>query len=292
MKNYEIFKIELKKAIYNRGFIIALSIGIFLSILSLIYQINVFTKQNTMLNKYLQNVDISYNPDLTGDILFNKWIGAEGGSLGSIVYFFVFPLLIVLPYGWSFASEIKSGYSKQMVVRGGRLKYIFAKYLAMFTSAGLAMILPMIFSILITACVFPIKTPFVLDDVMYGVFSNSLFAGLYYTKPILYIVLYLLIDFVICGLMGCICIAVPILIKQKYIVMIIPMLVCLGIEYISKYVFNFKSYYNYEISPLYFLKPVQGRFPASIWIILLTGLMLFIITFIVPAIWEKKHEIY
>lgn len=290
--NNTIYKIEMKKAICNRGFIITITIGMILAVLSLIYWINLNTNQKKLLSRYTETVDISYNPDVTSDILFNRWIGSESGSLGSVVYFFVFPLLIVLPFGWSFAAEMKNGYSKMVIVKCGRMKYFYAKYLAMFTSAGLAMIIPMIFSIAITACFYPAITPFVMDDVYYGVFDYSLFADLYYTRPFLYLVLYLLIDFCICGLLACLCMTISMVLRQKYLVMVVPMLVCLGIEYTTKYVYDLNSYYNYEISPLYYLKPMEGRLPANGRIIFLSGVILFIITFVLTGIWEKKHEIY
>lgn len=291
-ENRGIYKIEIKKAICNRSFLIAVIVGMVLAVLSLVYQVNMYNTQKENLDAYIETVDIIYNPDVTSNILFNCWIGSEAGSLGTIIYFFVFPILIVIPFGWSFATEMKTGYSKMIIVQCGRMKYFFAKYFALFTSAGLAMIVPMIFSILITACFFPIEVPFVLDDVFYGVFANSLFAELYYSKPFLYIIAYLLVDFVMCGLLACLCLTISIWIRQKYVVMVVPMLVCLGIEYITKYVYDLSSYYNYEISPFYYLKPMQGRLPASMSVICISGIILFLITFILTGIWEKKHEIY
>lgn len=287
MRNREICSIELKKAVRNKSFIFVITIGMILAVLSLIFWINQRNRDSIM-----YTTEYIYNPNTSWNTVYNKWIGGESGSLGSTVFFFVFPIIIALPFGWSYASEKKSGYDKAMIVHNGKGRYFFAKYLATFISGGLAMVIPMMFSMMITMCVFPIDIPFVTGDIYYAIFSDSLFAELFYTKPYLYVLIYLILDFIMCGLLACICITATLIIRQKYVVMIIPMLICLGIEYMSRYFFDINSSNNVEISPLYYLKPTQSRLPASGFVIGITCLILAVTTFVVPLIWERHHEIY
>ena len=93
MKN--VLQIELNKAIKTRYFAISIIIGTMIGIVGLVYNVNLV---------YNSQIYDGINPCYEGFTLFNHWIGGEGFSLGSSLYFFVFPLLIALPYGWSFWS--------------------------------------------------------------------------------------------------------------------------------------------------------------------------------------------
>lgn len=290
-----ILKIELNKAIKNKGFTIAIMLGMILAVLSLIYSINIYKRDKNATADYAQKYNIVYNPEAEAHTIFNNWIGGEGGSLGTAIYFFIFPLLIALPYGWSYSSEKKSGYRKAMIVYCGKRNYFMSKYIATFISGGLAMIIPMIFSIIITSCYFPAITPFVIDDVYYGVFGYDLMSKLYYTYPFLYLFLYLLIDFVVCGILSCVCMTATLLIKQKPLVMITPMALCMGIDYCSKFIYEYenrKGYYPKNISPMRYLKSCVGGYPASMTVIGCTALILFIITFVITYGLEKHNEVY
>ena len=111
MKN--VLQIELNKAIKTRYFAISIIIGTMIGIVGLVYNVNLV---------YNSQIYDGINPCYEGFTLFNHWIGGEGFSLGSSLYFFVFPLLIALPYGWSFCGEKNSGYMRQMLVRAGEKK--------------------------------------------------------------------------------------------------------------------------------------------------------------------------
>lgn len=292
MKN--ILGIELKKAVMNKGFLTAVLIGIFLAVVSFIYNVSINKNDTNAMTEYAESDGVTYNPDTASDTLFNNWIGGEGGSLGTVVYYFIFPLLITLPYGWSFVSEKKSGYWRTMAVYCGKRNYYVCKYIAMFLSGGMAMVIPLIFSIMLTACYFPAVKPFVVYDIYYAVFSNSLFADLYYTYPFIYLLVYLVIDFVFCGVLACLCMTAALFIKQKPIVMVTPMLFCMAVNFCTKFVYDaaIHSYNNKELSPLYYLKPYSNRYPSDMMVIAMTAVALFIVTFVISYGWERHNEIY
>lgn len=107
----KVLRTEIKKAIMTGYFIISIAIGILISMLGLVYNVGLFCGN--------QRYD-GMNPCYEAFTLFNHWIGGEGFSLGSSLYFFVFPILIAIPYGWSYCGEQKSGYMSQMIVRTGK----------------------------------------------------------------------------------------------------------------------------------------------------------------------------
>ena len=285
-------KIELKKALRNRAFYVSIAIAMTCVILSLVYCINIYNNDMEMKVLLSESSSICYAPDLPIYTLFNHWIGGEAFSLGTSVYFFIFPLLCALPYGWSYCIEKKSGYTRTMVVQCGRKKYYKAKYLATFISGGLAMVLPMITSIIMAAYFFPAIKPDVIYDIYYGISKRSLMSQLFYEVPFLYLFIYLCIDFVFCGLLACCSMAATSVIKQKYIVTFIPFLLCVGLELFMRLTYDFSDFYNSEFSPFYYLRPCGGRYPASFLIIAGTALCIFLVTYGVVNIWERKHEIY
>lgn len=214
MKN--VLQIELNKAIKTRYFAISIIIGTIIGIVGLVYNVNLV---------YNSQIYDGINPCYEGFTLFNHWIGGEGFSLGSSLYFFVFPLLIALPYGWSFCGEKNSGYMRQMLVRAGEKSYLTAKFLATFMAGGLAMVVPLIINFMLTAMFIPAITPVPTYDTMYGVFGNSLFSRLYYTQPFAYVAVYMLVDFMFCGALACITMLSAQFIKYKWVNCIFPFVV-------------------------------------------------------------------
>ena len=159
----KVLRTEIKKAIMTRYFIISIAIGILISMLGLVYNVGLFCGN--------QRYD-GMNPCYEAFTLFNHWIGGEGFSLGSSLYFFVFPILIAIPYGWSYCGEQKSGYMSQMIVRTGKQRYLTAKYIATFISGGLTMVVPLITNFMLTALFVPAIKPVPTYDTTYGVFGN------------------------------------------------------------------------------------------------------------------------
>ncbi len=285
-----IFILEVKKAIQNKLFILSIIIGFVITLLSFYYNIKIYQQSIVEVNSISNSV--SYNPQAPVFTSFNHWIGGEPFSLGSAIYFFVFPLLIGMPYGWSYCEEKNSGYQKNLVVISGKRAYFFSKYCAVFFSGGLAMVLPLLLNFILTILFFPSIVPVVIYDIYYGVFGSSLMANLYYTKPFLYVGGYLLIDFVYCGLIACLSLTASSFIRQKWAVAIAPFLFCLVVHLSTRFVYTSSGTLYKQYSPLYFLRPVESGYPASWIIIFLSATTLFLITFLSYMIWECNREIY
>lgn len=274
--------VEIRKSIKTKYSLLTLLIGTIITMVSLIYNIQILLQAKSSIYE-------GYNPCNEAYILFNHWIGGEAYSLGSSLYFFVFPILIAIPYGWSYCEELTSGYRLQIIARVGKKKYIIGKYIATFISGGLAMTTPMLINFMMTALFFPAIKPVVSYDTMYGVFGYSLFSELYYTHPFVYVVLYLILDFIFCGSLTCLTMISAKYIKHKWVNCIFPFLVCMIINLCSNF-FISTSKQNYEISPFYFLRPAESAYPAklSIILIMLFGIILF--TIIYNWITGRKNE--
>lgn len=282
MKNT--MKLEIHKAIKNKLFVISILLGCVITILSLIYQVNV---------SGLDSVESGRNPMFSAYTVFSTWIGGDGFSLGASVYFFIFPLLISIPYGWSYCEEKRKGYVGGVVVRAGKTPYFLSKYVAVFLSGGLSMVLPLIFNFLLAMLFFPATMPQPIYCTVYGIYSGSLMSDLFYTQPFLYVFFYLCLDFVYCGLLACICLAVSTWIRQKWVVVILPLFFCLAVTYGQRFIYTSPMTVQYkQTSPLYFLHPVDIMYPASWFIILTSAAVIFAATLLIHLVWERRHEIY
>ena len=70
----------------------------------------------------------------------------------------------------------------------------------------------------------------------------------------------LFIDFVYCGFLVCICMAVSGIVRQKWGVVLIPFLLLLFVHVITDYIYSDPSVAYKELSPLYFLRGVEVRY--------------------------------
>ena len=284
-----VLKLELKKAFKNKFFWISVVLGCLITLLSFEHMVNMYYEGMSAISG--NSTDIIYDPHIGINTVFNCWIGGEPFSLGSSIYFFVFPLLIALPYGWSYSEERKCGYRRMMITKTGKKKYYCAKYVAVFLSGGVAMVLPLIFNFWMTLLVVPAILPDVTMNMFYGVFGGSFLAELYYTVPFLYVAIYLFIDFVYCGFLVCICMAVSGIVRQKWGVVLIPFLLLLFVHVITDYIYSDPSVAYKELSPLYFLRGVEVRYSVSGSIILLFAIGLLVIS-LIGIIKEYRNEIY
>lgn len=284
-----VLKLELKKAFKNKFFWISVVLGCLITLLSFEHMVNMYYEGMSAISG--NSTDIIYDPHIGINTVFNCWIGGEPFSLGSSIYFFVFPLLIALPYGWSYSEERKCGYRRMMITKTGKKKYYCAKYVAVFLSGGVAMVLPLIFNFWMTLLVVPAILPDVTMNMFYGVFGGSFLAELYYTVPFLYVAIYLFIDFVYCGFWVCICMAVSGIVRQKWGVVLIPFLLLLFVHVITDYIYSDPSVAYKELSPLYFLRGVEVRYSFSGSIILLFAIGLLVIS-LIGIIKEYRNEIY
>lgn len=285
-------RMELKKAFQNKMFLAALLLGCLITFISFIQVIGRYQTEQQWLKEIAEASSYMQNPMSAVYTLFNHWVGGENQSLGTSIYFLIFPLLAAIPYGWSCCEEKKSGYMRTVIVQGGKSRYFFSRYFAIFLSGGVVMIVPLLLNLALTALVFPAVKPDVIYDVYYGVFGGSLMSELYYSKPFLYVIFYLCIDFVFAGLIAGLSFVVSSWIRIKAVCVIFPEFILLVFHYISNMILHANPYIAYkETSPLFFLRPVQSAYNAS-WKNIILEAVVLAAAAVFCFLWEKKHEVY
>ncbi len=146
-----------------------------------------------------------------------------------------------------------------------RRDYLRAKYLAAFLAGGVSVVLPMLMNFLTVACFIPMRMPEASEDMYYGVFGGSLWAEIFYTCPILYVLLYLVLDFVLLDYGQPFLFPLPILWKirprQFWAVLVSSVFFILLRLFCSFGI-------CVDVTPINFIRATEITYPSNIWIIL------------------------
>lgn len=284
-----LLKLELKKAFLNPWFFFSFGIGFICAILSFIYNVSRYSVDSRFYHLYGMSQD--KNPEVYAETVFSYWIGGDFFSLGSIVFFFIFPLLAVLAFGWSYREEKRVGYSKLLITKSSRKTYYLSKSIALFVSGGAIFVLPQMINLVMMMCVVPMRLPLVEGSFYYGIF-NGFLAPLFYSHPLVYVFSYLLLDFIFAGLLANLTLVFSEFIKNQWIIVILPFIFLLAFEQFLRLMYRCKTFRDIstEFSPFSFLHAQGGGARGDAFIIGIWLLVLFI-SVIGYLIWIRKRDI-
>lgn len=286
-------KLECRKAIATRLFLFVVLLGCIITMFSFFPNVQHYYNDMDDIRRFSEELSYVRNPLTPILTLFNHWIGGEGVSSGSVYYFFLFPILVCIPYGWSYCRERKSGYVKNVVIRAGKSRYYLSKYIALFLSGGLAMAIPLLFNFLLTAMFVPAVVPDPYYITSYGIISSSFLSELFYTHPFIYVFLYLLVDFIYCGLIACLSFAFAAFVKNWVAAVLLPFVALLGFEYIcSSFIYTSNDVIYTELSPMAFLRPAPSGYDTNGLVVFMGAVILFLFTFIVTVVKGVSDEVY
>ena len=197
-----LLQIELKKAFGSKLFWITLALGILIISVSAYQNINGYFEfaDGVKLRREF-NAGKVINPLNQVFTLYNSWIGAEVSMPMNSLYYILMPLMAPLAYGWSYFTEKKSGYVKNVVTRIDKKKYYLAKYIAVFLAGGAVVAIPLLVNVLAVACVVPAYQPDMFYE-MYYVMDYHYMIRLFFSMPVLYVAYVLVLDFVFAGLIA------------------------------------------------------------------------------------------
>lgn len=267
----QILKAELSRAIKNRGMLLALTIGIGIALVHAVH---------VMLPAYYVNLETDFEryPILYPAIVADTWLAGNEFALESFLYFLVLPLVAVLPFGTSYFSDKENGFLKSLYMRVSRKDYLLAKYAAAFVSGGIASVVPLIVNLLCAFILLPNLCPEVVMP-HNGISATNLFYEIYYANPILYIFIFLCIDFVAGGIFACMALACSYLSDYKIIIAICPFFIQLILHVGSSMLMKL------DYSSVYFLEAGYGiRAPLVAILCMILGLGLSF------AVFVKKGE--
>lgn len=278
---------ELYKALHNRMFFSALGIGIIISLINVVQCSGTVQEYTNWLLRVIsegRSISTSY----IGFSLFINWMGTNLISFSRSLFFFIWPVLAAMPYGWSYSSERRSGYYNQVASRSSRKRYFCSKYIAVFVSGGLAVAVPLLFDLLANALVSPDAVPDV--TLMIQPISNGCFlSGLYYTHPWVFALIWCFVDFLWGGVAACTCFLVGAKIRLQVIVMLVPFMIFVLLDGLNTTVRRFMLLYQ-TFSPLQLAQPITMSANPG-WVVFSVMGVLFLLTVTVGYWQVVKHEL-
>lgn len=151
----------------------------------------------------------------------------------------LYPILVVIPAGFSLAREYQRGTRVFLVSRLGNFSYQISKYLSVFFTTMIIFTVPFLLEILLNCVSFPLSAT---GDLAYGSIYDSAYImrvnhyfmkHIYLYSPYLYAVLGTLFWGVVSGLFGVFTAAVSSLIRVKYnVFLFLPIFVLLNLPLI------------------------------------------------------------
>lgn len=229
-----IFKVELKRAFKNKYFVIAIIVA--MTICAWHFMENVWIWRMYI---YSETYPLS---------TYEKWVGGDNASLQPLLLYLIMPALCAVPYGKSFYFDIKSGYAAQIISRGKKSSYIRAKYVTAFISGCIIGIIPLVFDFLITAMVFPMVIP-QIGTGTFPVGGGNILSNMFYTYPLLYNIIFLLIDGCFWGLLNCAVLWAVNFVRNQFWIVLTPFIIYMFIFCIVHFISRV------DLSPVMFLRP-------------------------------------
>ena len=269
-------QVELARAFKRKWFVISLIVGFAIAFYNFFADVLPYALG---LDEYLE---MSYPFAYPGS-LYNSWLGGNY-SMGSYYFFLVLPLLAAIPFSDTLFSDAKSGFIQNLCIRGEkRSKYFLAKYIAAFCSGGAAVAIPMIFSLCLGCLVYPLMNP---EPATFTTLIGDLstFPYLYFYFPLLYVLLFAIINFIYGGLYACFGLLSTFYANYRFLVLIAPFLLHLFLMTLLPLV-GVK-----EWVPMNFLQPAYPDY--TLYPLIIEAVALFALTFWRVVIVGSKNDIY
>lgn len=210
----KILKTELQRSFQNKLFVISLLISMALVLWYSIERLPACLEKNATFGMDLMADDFL-------EISFTNWIGSHNIYLQQNIFYIIFPLLATLPFGGSFYSDINDGYIKNICIRIKKEEYLLSKYIAVFVSGGMAVVIPMIGSFLISAAYLPTMLP-ESSYAFTNIVSVNKWANLFFTFPFAYFLIYSLMMFIFSGFIACMSLMISYFSSKSFLPLVFP----------------------------------------------------------------------
>lgn len=241
-------KKEIKMSIRNIFFIFPSAILIIISLIYTYESVKTYTDYYKVVNF---NEILQQNPLTQTLSVYTLWLGGPKleNNMSSKILFILIIFFAVLPYSWSYCAERRRAKkAKENFITN--ISYRITKYATIFFSSGLIAAIPLMTNLIFTFLFIPAIKPDPVYDIYYREFSNSLLGDIFYAYPIFYEIIYILIFFVFCGLIGCVGYAFALLFKNEILtVLSVPFLILIT-HFLKE---KATSFINGDISPISYL---------------------------------------
>lgn len=210
-----LIRMELRKAFRGGWFFAALAVACAIALSSAARSIWAFHAYG------FDAFDASQYHQLSTSGAICAWIGI--GRIDTTflpwLFFGLAPLLAVIPYAWSYRSEVASGYVGQVLCRASRAKYMAAKCLAVFCTAGAAIALPLALNYFVVSLFIPGYIPDAGEGLSVPIDEHCPFSILFFSHPTAYFIVYTIFDFILCGSWGVFVLALSFFVRNRVVLL-------------------------------------------------------------------------
>lgn len=216
----KIFNIELKRAIVNSRFFLALIIGIILCYYGL--------------TDYFMFKPESFPKNVVN--AYRGWFTALGQGTRS---FFLYAVVIIatVPFSYSYIEDKNSGYLKNILYRIEYKKYFKSKLLANSIAGGLALFIPVVVLFIICSIKYPVAI-FIIPGTssVEGFYPDGIFASQYAFHPFNYILYNFINVFVVGFIYSLFGMAVSMFTNKKISAVLIPSIIYIAINMFTDFI--------------------------------------------------------
>ncbi len=200
----KVVKLELYRAFHGKTFYISLLIGLIICTLDLLSFCAQFGVND-------------------GEYLIQAWIGTDYQFAYNEMFYVLLPVLACLPFGGSLYMDKITGYAKNICIKASRNNYIFAKCISVFLSAFCSVAIPLGLNLFIAAGLFPNFIPERLEWMSIGLLDRNMFSSIYSINPVLYCLIYILIDGFFSGSIALTSLSIAKIVNSHFSAVVTPM---------------------------------------------------------------------
>lgn len=290
---FRFLKNEIYRILHGKVFLVLLGILLIFVALDGVCAWSVYRKN---LEQTLEQIPLSEDgtfseyPWLQIYTLYNSWLGGRVNQLIPQMFLYALPVFSVIPYAVSYLSEEKSGYTRTMVSKVGKSAYFIGKYISVFLSGFFISVFPLLFSLMITACLVPAYKPDVNFGLYYQIISYNLLNNLYFTKPMLTVFIVILRIGIFSGAWATITYVLTFFVKNQFISMFCPYLVLLFIIASLDRALVYRSYL--ETSILDYIWLTSPTSLQNLWVFLGEMLALLLIPFFIVLAKGRTTDVF
>ncbi len=258
-------RIEFERAIRRNSFRIALIIGILIGTLEVIS------------NPVIRYSGIDFYDYSIG--VYSNWIMYDIDMYKGILYI-IFPILASIGYCDAYVEDIKSGFIKNILVRYKKSRYLVVRFLVTFIIGGVLVVVPLIINLILYLTLIPAIQP----NIFWGsnlVSAKGFLPDIYFNYPMLHVAVKTVIFFLYGGVFATIGLCFSTLVKNRYVVTIIPF----GLYIFLEISFNIVKLYNFSPSVFLFYDKAYNNIVPGLAIGLLS------LSFIVFFVGGKYNEV-
>lgn len=269
-------KNEIYKMYKNKFLWVGMLITFFIMVGELSFSYTQFYNMNKVAELYENGKHYPF-------VLSRFWIGGDLASVYNKIYYLLLPIFAVLPFSVTYYIEMCTGYIKNICTRIKKKHYIFAKYIVAFIGGGLGVSIPLLFN-LWTSALYSVNYPQAVALMITPIGNKSLFADIFFEKPLLYIFIYIGIAFVYGGIFSVMSMAVVYLCKNIFVYVTFPFIMNMSAYYI---LLNTSAI---KFVPIAFINPLQMICDSNGYAILIVFFLMLIIS-IAAMIYHIKKDI-